>query len=181
MRIERPPACGLRDFSLRQLEHSDVAAWYAYISLPNVIEHTSWDVTGPQDLTALCRDYESSAPDSPCRFAVIADEVQQLAGTIGLVSISHRHRSAEIAYDFSPQYWGQGVATAMCSAVTRWAHSALSMTRVQATVLETNAASERVLQKCGYTYEGLLRSHRMIRGRPGNFKMYSRLAGDAWQ
>jgi RimJ/RimL family protein N-acetyltransferase len=59
--------------------------------------------------------------------------------------------------------------------VTQWSYRALNLLRVQATVLETNRSSERVLQKCGFAYEGLLRSYRMVRGRPGNFKMYSRL------
>ena len=45
-------------------------------------------------------------------------------------------------------------------------------------MLETNGRSERVLIKCGFAYEGLLRAYRQVRGRAGNFKMYARLAED---
>ena len=50
--------------------------------------------------------------------------------------------------------------------------------RVQGTVLETNVGSARVLQKCRYRHEGLLRSFRMVRGIPGNFQLYARLNDD---
>ena len=48
----------------------------------------------------------------------------------------------------------------------------------QGTVLETNVASARALQKCGYRHEGLLRSFRMVRGIPGNFQIFARLNDD---
>jgi hypothetical protein len=60
--------------------------------------------------------------------------------------------------------------------MTHWGSSSLDLIRIQATVLETNSRSESVLVKCGYTYEGLLKSYRMVRGIPGDFKMYSYLA-----
>lgn len=89
-----------------------------------------------------------------------------------------QHGCAELAYDLSPAYWGRDIATAICKMVTLWSYEALHLQRVQATILETNTRSERVLQKSGFVYEGFLRSYRRIRGVPGNFKMYSRLATD---
>lgn len=61
-------------------------------------------------------------------------------------------------------------------AVTEWSFANLRYIRVQAVVLETNRASERVLQKALFQYEGPLRWFRMVRGRPSNFKMYARIA-----
>ena len=101
-----------------------------------------------------------------------------MIGTIGFHTVSDMNRSAELAFDFAPDYWGRGIATAMCSAVTQWSYRALNLVRVQATVLESDVASSRVLEKSGFTYEGLLRAYRMVRGSPGNFKIYSRLVSD---
>ncbi len=50
--------------------------------------------------------------------------------------------------------------------------------RMQGVVLTDNVRSARVLEKCGYRYEGLLRAYRMVRGVPGDFAMYARLATD---
>ena len=66
----------------------------------------------------------------------------------------------------------------MCAAVSGRSYGALGLQRVPATVLETNIRSERVARNCGFAYAGLLRASRRVRGVPGNFKAYARLAGD---
>ena len=73
-------------------------------------------------------------------------------------------------------FWGKGIGSAVCSALVSWAHSAASIVRVQATVLESNARSIAVLERCGFAREGLLRSYRKVRGRRGNFYMYAHVA-----
>lgn len=65
-----------------------------------------------------------------------------------------------------------------CAAVTQWAFADYGFVRIQGIVLATNARSARVLQKCGFRYEGLLRAYRMVRGTPGDFAMYARVATD---
>jgi [ribosomal protein S5]-alanine N-acetyltransferase len=178
VRIESPPACGLQGIALRQLERSDLSEWYAYLAVPAVVEHTSWNVHAVEELETRLSQFESTDPSSPCRLAIVDTTLSRLAGTIGFHTISDLHRSAELAYDLSSEYWGRGIATAVCKAVTEWSYDALCLVRVQATVLETNTRSEHVLQKCRFVYEGLLRAYRMVRGVPGNFKMYSRLSTD---
>ena len=42
-----------------------------------------------------------------------------------------------------------------------------------------NERSVRVLTRCGFRHEGLLRGFRMVRGRPGDFDIFSRLATDS--
>jgi len=63
----------------------------------------------------------------------------------------------------------------MNHAMVEWCFSYLGAVRVQATVLDSNTRSARVLEKCGFQCEGLLRSFRMVRGHPRNFWIYSRL------
>ena len=36
----------------------------------------------------------------------------------------------------------------------------------------------RVLERCRFQREGLLRRYRLVRGAPGDFWIYARLAGD---
>jgi [ribosomal protein S5]-alanine N-acetyltransferase len=100
----------------------------------------------------------------------------ELAGTAGFHTVSPQNATAEIAYDIAPPYWGKGIGSAVCSALVNWAHSAASIVRVQATVLESNARSVAVLERCGFQREGLLRSYRMVRGKHGNFYMYAHVA-----
>jgi [ribosomal protein S5]-alanine N-acetyltransferase len=98
-------------------------------------------------------------------------------GTIGFHSISPENRSAELAYDLAPDWWGKGIASEMCRDLVEWAHSQVGLLRVQATVLTSNSRSIEVLQRCSFKREGLLRSYRIVRGRPGDFWMYSHVQG----
>lgn len=178
MKIPNAPQSGYPGVSLRQLERSDLSSWYAYLANPDVVRHTSWNLDSEADLLPMFDGIDSEMPTSISRMAIISDPSGELIGTIGFHTVSNVNRTAEIAYDLAPRHWGQGIASAVCAAVTQWSFSVLGFIRVQGTVLETNEGSTRVLQKCGYRHEGLLRSFRMVRGIPGNFHLYSRLNGD---
>ncbi|MGS0897049.1 GNAT family N-acetyltransferase [Burkholderia stagnalis] len=178
MKIAAPPRAGLPGLSLRQLERTDIDAWYAYLSNPDAIRHTSWNLRSRDDLLPLFDGIESPHPDSIRRLAIVDDASGALVGTIGLHTVSTANRSAEIAYDLAPSHWGRGIASALCAAVTAWAFAEEGLFRIQGVVLTTNTGSARVLQKCGFRYEGLLRGYRMVRGTPGDFAIYARLATD---
>ncbi len=178
MRIEAAPASPLAGIYLRQMEGRDIESWFAYLRLPQVYQHTSWNVSTPADLMPMIQTYESTLATSARRLAIIDASNQALIGSIGFHTISDVNLSAEIAYDLAPSAWGRGIASALCDTVTRWAFAEYSFVRIQATVLESNVRSMQVLENCGYQYEGLLRAFRQVRGMPGNFKMYARLAGD---
>ena len=178
MRITHPPATGIEGIALRQIEPGDCQAWFDYLRLPQVFERTSWNLRCADDLGPTLESCLHDGPTSPIRMAVVDQSTRQLVGTIGLHTISDVNRSAEIAYDFAPSHWGLGLATRLCEAVTSWSFAALDLHRLQATVLVGNQRSERVLSRCRFRHEGLLRGFRMVRGQPGDFNIFSRLATD---
>jgi ribosomal-protein-alanine N-acetyltransferase len=98
--------------------------------------------------------------------------------TVGFHTISSLHGTAEITYDVSPSHWGRGIATAACRAATLWAFNVKGWHRVQATTLLQHARSQRVLERCGYQKEGLVRNLRLVRGRPMDYWLYSAIPGD---
>ena len=81
-----------------------------------------------------------------------------LVGGIGFQPQEDVYRkSAEIGYWVAEPYWGRGIATLAVREMTRYAFSHFHVTRLFANVFEGNPASERVLEKCGYVYEGTMR------------------------
>jgi len=97
-------------------------------------------------------------------------------GGIGLEPQHDVHRmSAEIGYWLGRSYWGQGLATAAVTAVTSYGFTTLGLCRIYATVFEHNAASCRVLEKCGYQYEGRLRKSVIKAGRTLDQLLYARV------
>ena len=173
MRIDSPPSLDGSKLTLRPLDHSDIDAWYGYLEIPHVVQHTSWNLKSIEDLRPLIDWYNSDDPTSAIRFAIVDNETQVLVGTIGFHTISPVNRSAEIAYDLSPSHWGRGIATQCCRCVVKWGLGEHGYLRIQAAVLDSNAASVRVLQKCGFELEGSLRNYRIVRGEPRNFWLYS--------
>jgi ribosomal-protein-alanine N-acetyltransferase len=165
------------DYDLRPIRSTDLEDWFAYLSQPLVYEHTSWDVQSPADLASFVN--ASAHGLTPVfRLAVVDRSTDKLVGTIGFHSVSLGDRRAELAYDLSPEVWGKGLATYLAALMVRWAHEKASIVRVQATVLQSNARSIAVLRKSGFAHEGMLRCYRMVRGKPGDFEIYSHLAAN---
>jgi [ribosomal protein S5]-alanine N-acetyltransferase len=165
--------------ALRPMTVADIEPWFTYLSRREVYEHTSWNVQVSEELKHYAWRPEEFTPSSQLRFAVALRSTNELVGTAGFHTVSPQNQTAEIAYDIAPPYRGMGIASAVCSALVTWAHSAASVARVQATVLESNIRSVAVLQRCGFQLEGLLRSCRMVRGKHGNFFMYAHVESRA--
>ena len=91
-------------------------------------------------------------------FAItINDEV---IGGIGLeLKDGNFRRTAEIGYWLGEDFWGRGIVTDAVRALTAWAFENLDVVRIYAGVYDYNAASMRVLEKAGYTFEARLRKH----------------------
>lgn len=181
MQFRSLPSSAHPHFALRPLEAADIAAWADYLNLPGVYEHTSWNHPSPAELESYLRNEATADPAGRLRLAIAARSNNRLAGTIGFHTVSIANRSAEIAYDLNPTFWGQGLASIMGTELVRWAHDDAKLVRVQATVLETNARSIATLERMSFAREGLLRSYRLVRGFPGNFYMYAHVVnpGDA--
>ncbi len=157
----------------RPIRLADVPAWYSYLSIPSATEHTSWNLSSESDLEKLVMTHLENEPESPIRFAIIDKASDSLVGTIGFHTLSSANRSAELAYDIHPAFWGKGIATDVCKWIVSWGYSVRGFSRIQACVLDTNVASARVLEKCGFSQEGKLRNLRIVRGVPRDFFLYS--------
>ena len=57
---------------------------------------------------------------------------------------------------------------------------AMDLTRIQATCKAEHAASARVMEKAGMTFEGTLRAYVVNKGTPHDLKMYANLRPE-WQ
>ncbi|AIY42423.1 GCN5-related N-acetyltransferase [Collimonas arenae] len=143
--------------------------------MPHVLEHTSWQLRSIDDLLQKFDAMESTNPASELRFAIVLRNTGALVGTIGFHSLSLMNRTAEIAYDLAPDVWGRGIAPSACMAMVDWAFARLGVVRVQATALDSNVRTVRVLEKCAFQREGLLHNFRMVRGESRNFWIYARI------
>lgn len=82
-----------------------------------------------------------------------------LAGGLGIELLgSERNGVAMFGYWLGRSYWGRGIATEAAKMLADHALTMGGLRRLEASVFVENLASIRVLEKCGFTLEGRLRS-----------------------
>jgi RimJ/RimL family protein N-acetyltransferase len=96
----------------------------------------------------------------------IRNEVDYLIGGCGFdgLQIGKSHR-AEIGYWLAKPYWGQGIMTAVVRCLCAFASAEFGLVKIIAHVFADNAASAKVLKKCGFLEEGYLRKHYLKDGK----------------
>jgi len=79
-------------------------------------------------------------------------------GNISLVKGQDIYRkSAEIGYFIGEPYWNKGIVTTAVNLITEYGFKHLGIIRIHTGIFEYNTASMRVLEKCGFTKEGVFR------------------------
>jgi RimJ/RimL family protein N-acetyltransferase len=81
---------------------------------------------------------------------------------------------AELAYVLASQYWGKGIGTEAVKLVLGTIFGDMEgLKRLQAMALVGNVASQRVLEKAGFTKEGVLKNYMIHKGKISDMIMYS--------
>ena len=89
-------------------------------------------------------------------FGIFIDE--EYCGNIGLHHGTDVYsRSSEIGYFIGEEFWNQGIATRAVKLITKFGFEELDIVRIYAGVFEYNFASMKVLEKCGYKKEAILK------------------------
>jgi len=113
--------------------------------------------------------------DDRAGFAILEDDA--VVGYAVAFSMSREDLEVELGYAVGPQARGRGVATETLRLLTRWAFDQ-GMVRVVAGISVENPASSRVVEKVGYTFEGVLRSVHHVGGKRTDLQSWSILLGE---
>jgi len=98
----------------------------------------------------------ASSLDPESNFAIAVNG--EVVGGIGILQQNDVHQhSAEFGYWLGQKYWGQGIMTKAVKEMTSYYFSHFDIVRLYATVYSWNAASAKVLEKCGWEMEGRLK------------------------
>jgi ribosomal-protein-alanine N-acetyltransferase len=163
---------------LRALRSKDATSLLAHLAEPLIIEHTSYPVQSLASVEVLIERCQGYADRSFCKWALARASDDAVIGTCGFNNWAPEHASAELAYDLAPQYWGQGLMSDAVGVALNWAFKTAGFNRVHAVVMVSNLRSSRLLDRCGFRQEGILRSYRIARGVPHDFWMYTLLKAD---
>lgn len=89
-------------------------------------------------------------------FSITRKADGQFMGVIGM-HFEKEHNRAEIGYWIGKPYWGQGYMSESVRRMIQHGFEAWGFNRIYARCFAPNIGSERVMQKAGLLYEGMMR------------------------
>ncbi len=163
---------------LRRPEVSDAEAIFqCYASDPEVTRYLAWPThRSPADTRVFLAFSDAEWARWPAGpLLIFSDADGRLLGSTGL-GFEALHR-ATTGYVLARDAWGQGYATEAAQVMVELA-SALGVSRLSATCHHAHLASRRVLEKAGFSSEGILTSHTVfpnLSAQPQNVHSYYRV------
>lgn len=160
---------------LRQMTDDDVPAIFDEYSHPEVIKYI--DANPPVTDLKSAKDmldwyHQLYADKYGWRWGVALKTTNELIGTCGFHQWYQDERHAEIGYDFRFAFWGKGYATEVVQRAIEFGFNKMTLHRIEADCDERNIGSARVLEKTGFTLEGIWRERAMVKGEFINLKQY---------
>jgi RimJ/RimL family protein N-acetyltransferase len=177
-----PPEQPLTDgvVVLRLPREDDVAALTAACQDPEISRWTR--VPSPyteEDARQwLARQAGERARGESISFAVTDAADGTLIGMMGLIHISWEDARAELGAWMTSRTRGRGVGQRSLRLLAGWALHALGFQRLEALIPPLNMASCGLVERLGFTREGLLRSHGVLKGERTDLLVFSMLPGD---
>jgi RimJ/RimL family protein N-acetyltransferase len=113
-----------------------------------------------------------------CAWIIEHRRSQAIVGAIRFNHIDKKWKCGEIGYESHPDFWGKGLMTEAVHAVVGCGHDCFRLNRIEAWTLPGNKASDRVLEKVGFRYEGTLRQKAYFKRAYHDFRMFARIVGD---
>jgi [ribosomal protein S5]-alanine N-acetyltransferase len=166
---------------LRPLRVSDAAAIARHANNINIARHLRDRFPHPYH-EQHARDFIAAVSEGENAGTTLAIEVDgEAAGAIGFIKGSDVERyAAEVGYWLSETHWGRGIVTEALILLTAEIFARRELLRLFALPFADNAPSVRVLEKAGYTREGVLRASAVKYGRPRDQILYARI-NERWE
>jgi ribosomal-protein-alanine N-acetyltransferase len=178
--IHKFPILTTSRLRLRAPEIDDALPFGAVLSIPDVTRFSNWP-DAPTKTQAqrfvrwMCKLHASG---KGCAW-IIEDRVSRsLIGAIRFNRFDEKWQFGTVGYELHPDFWGRGLMTEALRSVVVCGHEFFCLNRIEAWTLPGNYASDRVLEKAGFRYEGTLRERAWFKGAFHDLRMFGRLARD---
>jgi RimJ/RimL family protein N-acetyltransferase len=126
----------------------------------------------------LQRAEREAASGEALSLIVVDAETDEFLGSIGIVDLNNEDVHCEIGYWLAPWARGRGTMTRAIRLFCGWIFAELGMERIAAYVEPDNGPSLAVIERAGFTREGLQRSLFVNKGRRRDAVSYSLLPGE---
>ena len=141
---------------LRGWRDSDLEDLFAYCKDPEVGPAAGWQ---PHADKSVSRGVLHQFMEAGDVWAVVDRRSRRVIGSVGLHEETRRDNAncRVLGYALGKEHWGKGLMTEAVQAVLRYAFETLCLEMVTVYHYPSNTRSKRVIEKCGFRYEGTLR------------------------
>ena len=112
------------------------------------------------------------------QFVVVLKSAERAIGTCLLFRFEEGSARAEPGYALGRAYWGRGLMQEALTALLGSGFGTMGLRRLEAEVDTRNGPSARLLQRLGFTKEGLLRQRWVTKGEAKDVEMYGLLRNE---
>ncbi len=147
---------------LRRFRYTDDEAMLAYWIADEKIQSMYMEpvYTTKEAVKELLEKYIGSyEKEDYYRWAIILKETGECIGQIAYFLVDSKNHFAEIEYCIGSMFQCKGYATEATKAVICYGFEKIKLHKVQICTHTANIPSKRVIEKCGFTYEGTLRDY----------------------
>jgi len=146
---------------LRGIVEDDAGDIFEYSRNPNVGPDAGWK---PHESIDETREIMNQIfINQPYVFGMVLKENNKMIGSIGLIKDPKRENphAKMLGYAMSENYWGCGLMTEASKAVLDLGFRDPEVSIITCCCYSFNQRSRRVIEKCGFKYEGRLRQCEM--------------------
>ena len=169
--------------TIRLLVRGDITEFTRYRNIGDVARYQDWPLPYTRDLAhELVDEMEPLTRPIGDRWVQLA--IDDGSGIVGDVAVwlDTGQQLSLVGYTIAPEHQGRGYASEAVQAVVDWLFRRKRVHRIAATIDPRNLASARVLERCGFEYEGTARSAAYVRNEWTDDARFSLLEPDwkAW-
>jgi len=174
------PLLATKRLRLRAPQVEDAGSLGALLSIPEVTRFTNWpDAPGKLQVERFGRWMSKLfVSGKGCAWIIEEAASKTVIGAIRFNRFDKKWKFGVIGYELHPAFWRHGLMTEALRVVVPCGHQVFRLNRIEAWTLPGNTASDRVLEKAGFQYEGTLRQRGWFKGTFHDFRMFGRLVGD---
>ena len=178
--FEAFPTLETEHLLLRELTDADAPTLFTYFSDPAYVRYLSFGLHTSIEQTRGFIDWTRAgyAQKDGIRWGIWLKSNDLLIGTCGLHFWKREIRCAEAGYHVAPAYWGQGIASELLPALLEFGFRRMNLNRIEGKHVAGNEASGRVMLKCGFRQEGILRQRENLSGTLVDVVQYSLLRSE---
>lgn len=165
---------------LREVTNEDADDMFKYLSDPDVVKHMGLAVFQTvEDVWDEIGWYRSILENGTgIRWGITLKDSGKVIGSCGFLNMLAKHYRAEVGFELSKDYWGKGIASEALEAVVKYGYHHFPLERIEALIEPANLPSQKLVEKLGFSREGLLRHYEFTCGKFDDLYMYSILKED---